>query len=184
MERHALLLPRFIYNKSVAKKTTFISPHCLFKAVKWWSARRFFATSRRLRARRLAAVHYYLTHLLFVKSFNRFVSYCRTRSFISAAETILSSTTWHAYFLLKVLTGLSVTIVHAYLSLLPKTILSSTTWHAHFLLKVLTILSGTIVHAYLSLMAKTILSSTTWHGYFLLKVLTILSGTTWQDYFW
>ena len=38
-----------------------------------------FATSRRLRAQRLAAVRYYLTCLLFVKSFNRLVRYYLTR---------------------------------------------------------------------------------------------------------
>ena len=50
---------------------------------------------------RNSLVKYYLTCLFFVKSFNGLVGYYRTRLFISATEPILSSNTWHAYFLLR-----------------------------------------------------------------------------------
>ena len=53
----------------------------------------FSVTSKYDRGRRLAAVKYYLTRLLFVKSLNGLVRYCLTRLSLALSKTDLLDTT-------------------------------------------------------------------------------------------
>ena len=132
------------------------------------------------RERRFAAVKYYLTRPLFVKSFNRCVSYyhtclslcCRKQSCQVALDThifIKSFNRLVKYCLTRVI------FAAEFYYRFVKYCLTR-----YFLLKVLTVLSSTAWQEYFCYKDSTILSSTAWQKYFCRRVLTVLSSTTWH----